>query len=324
MKKQIMNNIYHELEKKVGTKLKDEIKIIIDSELMNIDFSYCNEKPVDNEFLLEKFLESKNIEGCSSGTLKYYYNTIMKLFNGIDKDVVFCKTDDIRSFLSRYQNESKPSKVTLDNVRRIFSSFFTWLEEEDYILKSPIRRIKKIKSEVIIKDNIKDEDIVKIKDNCSNIRDLALIEILSSTGMRVGELVKLNIKDLNFNERSCLVIGKGNKQREVYFDATTKIHITNYVKQRNDEEEALFISKKNKRLTISGVEFLVREIGKRAGVINLHPHKFRRTLATHAIDKGMPIEQVQQLLGHVKIDTTLHYAKVNQMNVKISHRKFIG
>ena len=144
--------------------------------------------------------------------------------------------------------------------------------------------------------------------------------------MRVGELVNLNINDLNFEERSCIVYGKGNKQREVYFDARTKIHLMQYLNIRRDDNCALFVSerKPHQRLSISGVELLVRKIGKNTLINRVYPHKFRRTLATVAIDKGMPIEQVQKLLGHVKIETTMHYAMVNQNNVKLSHRKYIG
>ena len=144
--------------------------------------------------------------------------------------------------------------------------------------------------------------------------------------MRVGELVKINRKDIDFQERSCIVTGKGNKQREVYFDARTKIHLLQYLNQRKDDNDALFVSlfNPNKRLTINSIETILRKLGKKCNINKVHPHKFRRTLATMAIDKGMPIEQVQKLLGHTKIDTTMHYAMVNQVNVKMAHRKFIS
>ena len=280
----------------------------------------------DYEYVLKKYLNSKKIEGCSLKTINYYEKTIRKVLLNINKNVKLISTEDVRDFISNYQLNTNVSNVTVDNVRRILSSFFTWLEEENYIFKSPIRRIHKVKCEQVVKEVITDEQLVRIKDACSNSRDLALIEILSSTGIRVGELVGLNISDINFNERSCIVLGKGNKQREVYFDAKTKIHLNEYIKNRKDNCEALFVSYNgpNERLTISGIEYIVKKIGIKCGIKNIHPHKFRRTLATYAIDKGMPIEQVQKLLGHVKIDTTMHYAIVNQNNVKISHRRYIS
>ena len=279
-----------------------------------------------NEEVLEVFISAKRIEGCSEKSLKYYDSTICQMFDRIGKPVREINTDDLRCYLANFQKERGSSKVTIDNVRRIFSSFFGWLEDEDYILKSPVRRIHKVKTEKTIKDTFSDEGLEHLRDACEEIRDLAMIDILSSTGMRVGELVKLNREDINFHERECVVFGKGSSERIVYFDARTKIHILNYLNSRNDTNPALFVSLSmpNERLMIRGVETRIREIGNKADMQKVHPHKFRRTLATRAIDKGMPIEQVQRLLGHVKIDTTMHYAMVNQANVKNSHRKFIG
>ena len=261
---------------------------------------------------------------CKS--IKYYKSTIENMLNKINKSIKDIKTEDLRWYLAEYSLNHKCSNVTIDNIRRIISSFFSWLEEEDYILKSPARRIRKIKTEKVVKETYSDENIEILRDNCIEIRDLAIIDLLNSTGMRVGELVKLNISDINFNERECIVIGKGNKQRKVYFDAKAKIHLQNYLSTRTDNNDALFVSllKPYNRLQISGVEIRLRQLGKKLNINKVHPHKFRRTLATRAIDKGMPIEQVQQLLGHTKIDTTLQYAMVNQINVKNSHRRFVG
>ena len=280
----------------------------------------------NNQSILSLFISSKKVEGCSEKSLKYYFSTIDTLFKKLSKKVTEISTNDLRFYLSDYQDLKNSSKVTIDNIRRIFSSFFSWLEDEDYILKSPVRRIHKIKTPRIIKEILSDEDIEVLRDNCKEIRDLTLIEILISTGIRVGELVKINRKDINFHERSCIVTGKGNKEREVYFDARTKIHLKKYLKARTDDNEALFVSlsKPHQRLSIGGVENVLRKLGLKTQINKVHPHKFRRTLATMAIDKGMPIEQVQKLLGHVKIDTTMHYAMVNQANVKIAHRKFIS
>ena len=275
---------------------------------------------------LELFLVAKRIEGCSDKSLKYYKATIERMVNTISKSVNHIDTDDIRNYLIKYQEQNKSSKVTIDNIRRILSSFFSWLEEEDYILKSPVRRIQKVRTGSNIKETYSDEVMELMRDNCSELRDLAIIDMLASTGVRVGEMVLLNRNDVDFNERECIVFGKGNKARVVYFDARTKIHLQNYLKSRNDNNLALFVSLKapHDRLQIGGVEARLRRLGKLLGIDKVHPHKFRRTLATMAIDKGMPIEQLQQLLGHRKIDTTLQYAMVKQSNVKISHQRYIG
>lgn len=193
-------------------------------------------------------------------------------------------------------------------------------------MKSPVRRIHKVRSEITVKETISDEQLETLRDNCTELRDLAMVDFLASSGVRVGELVRINRSDIDFGERQCVVLGKGNKERTVYFNARAKIHLQNYLASRTDSSEALFVSLAApfNRLTISGVEYRIRQLGKSSNIGRLHPHKFRRTMATMAIDRGMPIEQVQRLLGHVKIDTTLHYAMVNQNNVKIAHRKYLG
>ena len=285
-----------------------------------------NQEGNSNEKMLEMFLAAKKIEGCSKKSLDYYQSTITNMLIKVDKNFKHISTNDLRDYLSNYQNKSNVSKVTLDNLRRILSSFFSWLEEENFILKSPVRRIKKIKTAQTIKETYTDEVLETLRDYCHNNRDLAIIDLLASTGMRVGELVRLNREDIDFENRECVVFGKGEKERKVYFDARAKIHIIRYLESRTDDNNALFVSllKPHKRLKISGVEIRLRELGRKLKLPRVHPHKFRRTLATKAIDKGMPIEQVQHLLGHTKIDTTLQYAIVNQNNVKISHRRYLG
>ena len=272
------------------------------------------------------FIAAKRIEGCSEKTLTYYRKTIEAMTAGIGKTPQQITTDDIRQYLTAYQVQRKSSKVTIDNIRRILATFYSWLEDEDYIVKSPVRRIHKVKTAKVIKDTYTDEALELMRDNCGTLRDLAIIDLLASSGMRVGEMVALNRDDINFNERECVVFGKGSKQRLVYFDARTKIHLQNYLDSRTDSDPALFVTLRApfQRLQIGGVEVRLRELGKRLLIPKVHPHKFRRTLATSAIDKGMPIEQVQQLLGHQSIDTTLQYAMVNQNNVKESHRRYIG
>lgn len=280
----------------------------------------------DNTSLLEMFLSAKQVEGCSVKTLRYYRTTIVKMLNTLEISVTHITTDELRQYLADYEQESECSKANIDNIRRILSSFFSWLEDENYILKSPVRRIHKIKTTKPVKETYTDEALEIMRDNCGNLRDLAIIDMLASTGMRVGELVKLNIADVDFDNRECVVLGKGSKERPVYFDARTKIHLKNYLLSRTDDNPALFVSllKPFNRLEISGVEIRLRALGRKLNIPKVHPHKFRRTLATKAIDKGMPIEQVQKLLGHTKIDTTMEYAMVSQNNVKISHRRYIG
>ena len=288
--------------------------------------STAEDVSVENARLTGAFLSAKRIEGCSEKSLSYYRKTIETMSEKIGKGITHITTNDLRSYLTDYQAERKSSKVTIDNIRRILSSFFSWLEDEDYILKSPVRRIHKVKTAVTIKETYTDEALETMRDHCDSLRDLALIDMLASTGMRVGELVLLNRDDINFEERECVVFGKGSKERMVYFDARTKIHLQNYLAQRTDSNNALFVSLKApyERLQIGGVESRLRELGKRLSLPRVHPHKFRRTLATMAIDKGMPVEQLQRLLGHQRIDTTLQYAMVKQSNVKIAHRKYIG
>lgn len=275
--------------------------------------------------LLPLFLTAKEVEGCSPRTISYYESTITHMAKTVAKPYTQIESDDLRRYLYDYETTRNAGKVTIDNIRRILSSFFSWLEDEDYIVKSPVRRIRKVKTATIAKAVLNDEELETLRDGCSTTRDLALVDMLASTGMRVGELVRLNISDINLEERECIVTGKGNKQRPVYFDARTKLHLQSYLDSRTDNSHALFVSlgKKASRLSIGGVETRLRELGRICGISRVHPHKFRRTLATHAIDKGMPIEQVQKLLGHARIDTTMHYALVNQSNVKASHRKYL-
>lgn len=279
----------------------------------------------DNDFLLSMFITAKGVEGCSERTLAYYRQTIRNMLKEINKNITLISTDDLRNYLNLYRKNDHVGNVTLDNVRRVLSSFFSWLETEDHIIKSPVRRIHKIRTGDKVKDTYTDESLEMMRDHCTNLRDLAIIDLLSSTGMRVGEMVKLNRDDINFEKKECIVLGKGNKQRKVYFDAKTKIHLQKYLEQRTDKDPALFVSllRPYSRLEISGIEIRLRKIGRELNLIKVHPHKFRRTMATKAIDKGMPVEQVQQLLGHKSIDTTMQYALVNQNNVKESHRKFV-
>ena len=283
-------------------------------------------QPVDNGDLLELFLTAKEVEGCSPKTIAYYEATLQNMESWLSKPIAHVSSDDLRQYLSEYELERGSSKVTIDNIRRILSSFFSWLEDEDYIVKSPVRKIKRVKTAVKAKETLSDEELEALRDSCDSKRDLAMVDLLASTGMRVGELIRLDIDDVDIQGRECVVTGKGNKQRPVYFDARTKLHLAAYLESRKDGNPALFVSLngRTQRLSVCTVEKRIKALGERAQVGRVHPHKFRRTLATHAIDKGMPIEQVQRLLGHSKIETTMHYAMVNQSNVKASHEKYLS
>lgn len=328
----MVNNLIRDIEQAMFNTLTNEqlsqLRTVLEYSFRNIEI--VEKQPEiatdTNQNLIELFISAKKVEGCSDKSIAYYRSTLNKALQVIQKNVSHISTDDLRLYLNTYQVDSGASKVTVDNIRRILSSFFSWLEEENYIIKSPVRRIHKVKIGKTVKETYTDEALEQMRDHCDNSRDLALVDLLASTGMRVGELVKLNRNDIDFHNRECVVTGKGDKQRRVYFDARTKIHLQKYLEERSDTNEALFVSllAPYDRLQISGVEIRLRQFGRELNIPRVHPHKFRRTLATMAIDKGMPIEQVQHLLGHQSLDTTLQYAMVNQNNVKISHRKYIG
>ena len=286
----------------------------------------ASKRDIPNDEFLKMFLAAKQIEGCSERTIRYYETTIEHLLSYTEVSVRKITTEEMREYLSNYQKRNNCTNVTIDNVRRNISSFFSWLEEEDYILKSPMKRIHKIKTKTVVKSTISDEGIEKLRDNCKEKRDLAIIDLLYSTGIRVGELVNLNIDDIDFEGRECVVYGKGDKERRVYFDAKTKVHLKEYIENRIDENTALFVTldAPYNRLKISGVEIRLRKLGRELNLERIHPHKFRRSMATRAIDKGMPIEQVQKILGHSQIDTTMQYAMVNQNNVKSAHQKYMS
>lgn len=330
MKKTLINQIQTEMAGTLNNAQRQKLSEVLEHCFFNVDVVVLNNENFiqskSNQTLKEEFLSAKQVEGCSERSVSYYSSTLDNLIKSLVKPFNQIETEDLRVYLSEYQKKNNASKQTIDNIRRILSSFFTWLEDEDYILKSPVRRIHKIKTTKQVKETYSDEALERLRDNCKTIRDLAIIDILSSTGMRVGELVKLNRVDVDFNNRECVVLGKGSKERVVYFDARTKLHLQNYLNSRKDENPALFVSllEPHNRLEIAGVEIMLRKLGRSLKINKVHPHKFRRTLATKAIDKGMPIEQVQKLLGHSKIDTTMEYAIVDQQNVKNSHKKYLS
>lgn len=328
MKEELITGVMQQMLPYLDNAQLKRLKQVMEQILFYYEITDAEVKQVedDSNELMAMFIAAKRIEGCSEKTLKYYQTTIAAMITSLGKNVRHILTEDLRTYLTDYQNSHQSSRVTIDNIRRILSSFFSWLEDEDYIIKSPVRRIHKVKTASSIKETYSDEELEKMRDNCEELRDLAMIDMLASTGMRVGEMVLLNRDDINFTERECKVFGKGDKERVVYFDARAKLHLQEYLESRTDDNSALFVALRapHRRLQIGGIEYRLREMGKKLNIPKVHPHKFRRTLATMAIDKGMPIEQLQRLLGHQRIDTTLQYAMVKQSNVKIAHRKYIG
>lgn len=328
MKEELITGVMQQMLPYLDNAQLKRLKQVMEQILFYYEITDAEVKQVedDSNELMAMFIAAKRIEGCSEKTLKYYQTTIAAMITSLGKNVRHILTEDLRTYLTDYQNSHQSSRVTIDNIRRILSSFFSWLEDEDYIIKSPVRRIHKVKTASSIKETYSDEELEKMRDNCEELRDLAMIDMLASTGMRVGEMVLLNRDDINFTERECKVFGKGDKERAVYFDARAKLHLQEYLESRTDDNSALFVALRapHRRLQIGGIEYRLREMGKKLNIPKVHPHKFRRTLATMAIDKGMPIEQLQRLLGHQRIDTTLQYAMVKQSNVKSAHRKYIG
>lgn len=328
MKEELIAEVTQQMLPYLNNSQLIQMRQVLNHIFIHYEITDIKTNPIENYNydLTTMFIAAKRLEGCSEKTLTYYKRTIDAMILSLGKDVRHILTEDLRAYLTDYQAKKQSSRVTIDNIRRILSSFFSWLEDEDYIVKSPVRRIHKVKTAISIKETYSDEELEKMRDSCEELRDLAMIDMLASTGMRVGEMVLLNRDDINFGERECIVFGKGDKERMVYFDARAKLHLQEYLNSRTDGNPALFVTLRSphERIQIGGIEHRLREIGKRLNIPKVHPHKFRRTLATAAIDKGMPIEQLQQLLGHQRIDTTLQYAMVKQSNVKSAHRKYVS
>lgn len=332
MKDELIRNILNGMSNIVTQDQLDHLRNVLNIELYNLKVEQQETALIvyeqdENAYIANNYLLAKKIEGCSEATIKFYGQTIKRLFDKLNnKSIREIETDDIRYFLGKYQIENKVSKVTIDNIRRNLNGFFNWLEDEHYITKSPARRIHKIKQDKIIKTPYSEEEVEKLRDACEDIRETALIDILLSTGMRIGELEKLKKSDINFHEGKIIVFGKGNKEREVYLNAKAKIHLAEYIMSRADDNPCLFVAKKKpyNGLKKTGFSHVLKGIAERAEVSKVHPHRFRRTSATVALNRGMPIEQVQILLGHVNISTTQLYAITNSRNVKLSHEKYLS
>ena len=288
------------------------------TELMDVDNSYMH--------YLNMFLVRKKTEGKSDRTLKQYRFHLVNLLRTLNMQIEKITENDLFCYLAQYKKDRGASNVYLDGIRLVFSSFFGWLNAKGYIPKNPTAGLEPIKVEKRIKKPFTDEELEKLKLACAQERDLALVEFLYSTGVRASELTALNKQDIDFHSKSVVVYGKGGKEREVYLNAISCLHLKKYLNTREDDNEALFVGEKkpHERLTVAGIEKILRRIGNNAGVEKVHPHRFRRTMATNVLKKGMPLEEVRELLGHTKLDTTMIYCTVSRDNVKHSHQKFMS
>lgn len=278
-----------------------------------------------NEDLIERFVKIKKLEGLSPKSITAYTGEIRYFLRYIQKPLTQVTTEDVREYLVFKQEADLIALNTLDNCRRFLNTFFRTLLLENLIRRNPVKKIDRIKVPYRLKKPFTKEEIILMRMQIHNLRDKAIFEMLLSSGVRVGELQKMKISDLNFEENSIWVIGKGNKERKVYFSDECKVVLRMYLASRDDDTPYIFVShnKPFHRLKTSGIETTIRNIGIAAGVKKAHPHKFRKTMATTLLNKGMPMEQVQQLLGHETIDTTTIYAITNDDHVSYSHKKYI-
>ncbi len=288
------------------------------TELRQVDSSWEEE--------LGAFLVRKRVEGRADGTIGQYKQHLKRMLQYINKPVKEITEADLFLYISMYKKQRDVTNVYLDNIRLVFSSFFGWLNNKGYITKNPAAGLDPIKKEKRIKKPLSDTELERLRRNCIIKRDTALVEFLYSTGVRVSELIALNRQDINYNSMNAVVYGKGAKERETYLTATACMHLKEYLAARTDDNEALFVSLKapHKRLTVAGVEEVLRRLGKETGIEKVHPHRFRRTMATNILNKGMPIEEVKEVLGHAKLDTTLIYCQINKENVQHHHRKYMS
>lgn len=273
------------------------------------------------EGLLNKFIATKRIEGKAESTVEYYRQQLTMFLHNIGKLLPEITTFDLRFYLSAYKEKRKVSNRTLDNIRKCLSTFFSWLADEEFIRRNPCHGLKNIKYRKERKKAFSAEEMEKLKSACDNYRDLALVGFLYATGCRVSEVVSINIEDIDFDRKEIAVIGKGDKERTVYLTDVSVMYLRLYLEGRKDNNPALFTGRGNRRLKKNGIEAALKRIGKQAGVPNVHPHRFRRTLATFLIDHGATLQDVQMILGHEDIRTTQVYVFTNQRNVKSAYER---
>ena len=321
----IVSDMRHSLNQKQITELN---RVLINRlefvEILGKELSYEQDVEKENRRLVDLFVDAKRLQGRSPKTILFYEETIRRLLKFADKPILLITTQDVRAFLLNCHDTMKAKSV--NNLKRNLSSFFQWLENEEYILKNPVKRIGNIKVPKEIKKPFSITEMEKLRMACDTLRLRAMVEFLLSSGVRLSELVSLNIDDIDMQDRSCIVMGKGAKQREVFFNERTMIHLKKYLDNREDNNPALWVSEMapHNRLGQSGVGTDIRLLGERAGVEDVHPHRFRRTMASYAVGHGMKIEQVRVLLGHESIETTQLYAIADNEDIKHAHKKYLS
>lgn len=327
-------DIRNEIVDAVITAMTGIIDSIASDRLQNVLLSELNKYEVQErttdivvrdgsaEGLLRKFLATKRIEGKSENTIKYYNDVIGTFVNHLDRRIFEVTAFDLRLYLSMYKEKRKVNNRTLENTRKVLSSFFSWLYDEEFIPHNPCRAVKQIKYDKVIRKPFSGEQLEKLKNSCTNARDMALVHFLHATGCRVSEVVAVDITDIDFQNRELVVYGKGGKERTVYLTTVAAMYIQEYISSREDDSKALFVGKGSKRIKKNAIETILRKLGKQAGVDNVHPHRFRRTLATELIDRGAALQDVQRILGHEDIRTTQVYVYVQQRNVRNTYERY--
>lgn len=328
-KQTIINNVTMSLTKSLSDKQIEELRNALYIQLNDYDIAnketHLTVINTQSDNLLKQFIATKKVEGRSDNTLKRYYDVCYPMIHNINKPINEMTTYDLRFYLAQYQTTRKVSNRTLDGMRRCLKSFFTWLFSEGLINNNPSLALAQIKYDKTIKKPYKITDMEKIKRSCNNRRDRALVEFLYSSGCRVSEVVKLNRTDINFMKNDIVVFGKGSKERRVYINDITKMYLQEYLESRTDTNSALFVSLKKpyRRLEKSGIEAVLKKLGANSGVDNVHPHRYRRTLATNLLDRGVSIQNVATILGHEDLKTTQIYCYINEENVKMSYDRYI-
>lgn len=306
----------------------DTINLVQDVLVMQLNkyevIERCTEVAIRDdsaEGILKKFLATKRVEGIADSTLQRYKEINWALINYLGKPLEEITTYDLRFYLSMRRQIGKVSNRSLDGMRRCYSSFFSWLAAEGLISHNPCAALAQIKCRKMVKKPYSAAEMEKMRKACDNVRNLALVDFLYATGCRVSEVVRLDISDVDFEKMECIVLGKGNKERKVYLTEVAAMHLQEYLNSREDSCEALFVGR-GKRLGKNGIETIIKGLGKMAGVENAHPHRYRRTLATNLLDRGMNIQDVAAILGHADLKTTQIYCYISQANVKTAYRKY--
>lgn len=330
MKDEIVDAIMREMMPLLSTEQLSALKETVRAQLCGYDIRkketavMCTNQNGQN--YLQVFLDSFRQNGKSEGTIEQYQLHLSRLLAYLGKNVQEVEDDDLIDYMHKYKAIRQVSGRYLNNMRLVFNSFFRWLQRRKIILRNPVDGLEPIKYRQKVKKPLSPQELEKVRCACERERDLAIVEFLYSSAVRVSELTALNRDDIRWESDDVMVLGKGNKEREVYLNARAHYHLRQYLDSRTDDNPALFVSLKapHERLTKSGVEYILKRLGSHAQVENVHPHRFRRTSATDLLRMGMPIEQVQELLGHVKIETTRIYCTVTKEQVKASHRRYMS